>query len=203
MQNNQGVGRGIVIGGIGGTAFGALIATLLQAKPVKAATPEEKLDYLIEVLTTLVPVLAEVAVNQTTLIELLQQWFAAQGIEPSVTVSVLTPWIAKEPEELYNTAIRSVGTFPSDRMIRWTHGKRIVFKVESSLDQACQIQLVGNIDDTMNLASNIDGLLACPPNGNISIGPAWDDWHPFIGLRITTAVAPTTGNLLIRTVIQE
>jgi len=202
-QEEQGKATGLLVGGIGGTALGVIIATLLQARPVKAATSEEKLDYLIEVLSTLVPVLAEVSVNQTTLIELLQQWFAAQGIEPGVAVSVLTPWVAREPEEIFNTAIRSVGTFPGDKIIRWTHGKRIVFKVESSLDQACQIQLVGNIDDTINLASNIDGVLACPANGNISIGPAWDDWHPYIGLRIITAVAPTTGNLLIRTVIQE
>ena len=202
-QDRGEIEQAIVLSGIGGTVLGADFMALLQAKPAEAATPEEKIDYLIELLTALIPVLAEVAAGQITINQSLQQWLAAQGIEPGVMVSILTPWVAGEPEEIYNNPIRSIGTFDCDKMVRWTRGKRIVFKVESSLDQACQIQLVGNIDDTINLASNINGLLACAANGNISVGPAWDDWHPFIGLRIITAVAPTTGNLLIRTVIQE
>ena len=204
MAENRGkIEQAIVLSGIGGTVLGAAFMALLQARPAEAATPEEKIDYLIELLTALIPVLAEVAAGQITINQSLQQWLAAQGIEPGVEVSVLTPWVAKEPEEVYDNPIRSVGTFDGDKMVRWTRGKRIVFKVESSLDQACQIQLVGNIDDSINLASNINGALPCAANGNISVGPAWDDWHPFIGLRIITAVAPTTGNLLIRTVIQE
>ena len=202
-DRERGKGVGLLFGGIGGTVLGVAIATLLQAKPAEAAPPEEKLNYLIELLTALIPVLAEVAAGQITLNQSLQQWLAAQGIEPGVEVSVSTPWVAGEPEEIYNNPIRSIGTFDCDKMVTWTRGKRIVFKVESSLDQACQIQLVGNIDDSINLSSNINGLLPCAANGNISVGPAWDDWHPFIGLRIITAVAPTTGNLLIRTVIQE
>ena len=202
-EREKTTGAGLLVGGIGGTVLGVAIATLLASKPAEAATPEEKVNYLIDAMATLVPVLAEVADNQATLIQLLQQWFAPQGIDTGVEVNVLTPWVAKEPEEIYNDAIRSVGTFPSAKMVRWTRGKRIVFKVESSLDQACQIQLVGNIDDSINLSSNINGVLACAANGNISVGPAWDDWHPYIGLRIITAVAPTTGSLLIRTVIQE
>jgi len=40
-------------------------------------------------------------------------------------------------------------------------------------------------------------------NGNLSVGPAWDDWAPFIGVRITVAVAPTAGILNIWAVVQE
>lgn len=202
-QDRGKIEQAIVLSGIGGTVLGAAFMALLQARPAEAAPPEEKIAYLIELLTALIPVMAEVAAGQITINQSLQQWLAAQGIEVGVEVSVLTPWVAKEPEEIYNNPIRSAETFDCDRMVTWTRGKRIVFKVESSLDQACQIQLVGNIDDSINLSSNINGLLACPANGNISVGPAWDDWHPFIGLRIITAVAPATGNLLIRTVIQE
>jgi len=202
-DRERGSTAGLLVGGVMGTGLGVIVATLLQAKPAEAATPEEKNDYLIELLTALIPVLAEVAAGQITLNQSLQQWLAAQGVEPGVEIIISTPWVAGEPEEIYNNPIRSVGTFDCNKMVRWTRGKRIVFKVESSLDQACQIQLVGNIDDTINLSSNINGVLACAANGNISVGPAWDDWHPFIGLRIITAVAPTTGSLLIRTVIQE
>ncbi len=201
----RGIGTGIVVGGIGGTVLGATFAMLLAARPAAAATPEEKLDYLLEVLTALVPVLAESSERQATLIELLEQWLAAQGVPgiPGVEVTVLTPWAAKEPEEIFSKAILSAGTFYSDKMVNWTKGKRILFKVESSLNQAVNIQLIGNITDDMNLATDINGVLPCPANGNISVGPAFDDWHPYIGVRITAAVAPAAGILTISAVVQE
>ena len=198
--------EGFVVGGLGGTVFGTILGTLLATKPAEAAPPEVKLNYLIECLTTLVPVLAEVAESNAQLITLLEQWLAAQGVAPpteGVEVTVLTPWVAKEPEEIYRYAIRTVGTFYSNKMVDWTRGKRLVIKVESSLNQACQIQLIGNTVDDMDLATDINGPLPCPTGGNISIGPAWDDWHPYIGVRITTAVAPTAGILNIWAVIQE
>ena len=209
MASNEEKGKtaqGIVVGGIGGTVLGALLATLLAAKPAEAAPPEEKLNYLIECLTTLVPVLAQVAESNAQLIALLQQWLAAQGVPPpgeGVEVTVKTAWVAKEPEEIYKYAIRSAGTFYSDKMVDWTEGKRILFKVESSLNQAVNIQLIGNINDSKELATDIGLELPCTANGNISVGPAWDDWHPYIGVRITVAVAPTAGILSISAVTQE
>ncbi len=68
-EEERGVGRGIVIGGIGGATLAAVITSLIAARPVRAAPLDEKLDYLIEALTTLVPVLGEVAVGQAQLIE--------------------------------------------------------------------------------------------------------------------------------------
>ncbi|GAI42292.1 unnamed protein product, partial [marine sediment metagenome] len=134
----RGVATGLVVGGVGGAALATLIATLLAAKPVKAAPLDEKLDFLIEALTTLVPVLAEVAEGQAELITAMQQWLAAQGIPVTpaegVEVTVRTDWIAKEPEQIFSSAIRAAGTFYSDRMVNWTKGKRIVFKAESSLN---------------------------------------------------------------------
>jgi len=192
----------IVAGGVGGALLG-VIATLLMTKPVKAAPLDEKLDYLIECLTALIPVLAEVTERQASLIELFEQWLAAQGIEPGVKVSVSTPWVAKTPEQIYSHAIRAIGTFYSDTMVDWTEGKRLIIVVQSSLNQACTIQLIGNYVDDMNLAVDVNAAIACPANNNISIGPAWDDWHPFIGVRITTAIAPTAGILNIWAVIQE
>ncbi|MBA7468422.1 hypothetical protein ES707_03672 [subsurface metagenome] len=195
--------QALLVGGLGGTALGVVIATLLAAKPAAAAPTDEKLDYLIEVLTTLVPVLAEVTEGQTTLITLLQQWLAAQGIEPGVDVSISTPWVAKAPVGIFNQAMRAVGTFDCDRMADYRNGKRILIKVESSLDQGVNIQPVGNIEDSMALAINLGAPLPVAPNGNISVGLAWDDWHPFVGARIIVGVAPTTGRLKVEYSIQE
>jgi len=204
VEREQDRATGLVVGGIGGAALATAIATIFAARPAAAAPPEEKLDYLIEVLTTLVPVLAEVSERQATLIELLEQWLAAQGIAPpGIEVTVLTPWVAREPEQIFSSAIRSAGTFYSDKMVNWRKGKRILFKVESSLNQAVNIQLIGNITDDINLATDINGALPCAANGNISVGPAWDDWHPYIGVRVTAAVAPTAGILTIWAVVQE
>lgn len=197
MAEERDRGAGLVVGAVGGTLFGALITTLLAAKPAEAAPPNEKLDYLIECQTTLVQASARV-------IELLEQLvIAVGGAPPGVEVIVKTPWVAKTPEQIYSHDIRVAGTFYSDKMVNWTEGKRLVIKVESSLDQAANIQLIGNVVDDMNLATDINAALPCPANSNISIGLAWDDWHCYVGVRITTAVAPTAGILTITAVIQE
>ncbi|MBA7656520.1 hypothetical protein ES703_64446 [subsurface metagenome] len=88
-------------------------------------------------------------------------------------------------------------------MVDWTKGKRILFKVESSLNQAIVVQLIGNISDDRKLATAVGLALPCAANGNISVGPAWDDWHPYLGVEVTVAVAPTAGFLTISAVIQE
>ena len=203
-QGERDTATGIVVGAIGGGALAAAIATLLAARPARAAPTDEKLDYLIEVLTALVPVLAEVAESNASLIALLQQLLAAQGIAPGDGIEgLLTPWVAKEPEQIFSQSIRSAGTFYSDKMVNYTKGKRILFKVESSLNQAVNIQLIGNISDDKNLATDINGVLPCSANGNISAGLAWDDWHPYVGVKITVPVAPTAGLLTISAVVQE
>ena len=201
----RGVGAGIVIGAIGGSAFTAILATLLAAKPAQAAPLDEKLDYLLEVLTTLVAALAELSERQASLIGLLEQWLATQGVPgiPTVEVSVHTPWVAKELEQIFSQAIRSAGVFYSDRMVNWTEGKRILFKAESSLNQAVTIQPIGNISDDMRLAVDINGALPLAANANLSVGLAWDDWHPYVGIKITVGVAPTAGLLTISAIIQE
>jgi len=116
--------------------------------------------------------------------------------------SIVALWKAKTPEQIYSADIRTAATFYST-MVDWTEGKRLVIKVESSLDQACIIQPIGNITDTITRAVDINAPLPCTANGNISIGFAWDDWHPYIGIEIVTAIAPTAGTLTIWGVVQE
>jgi len=209
MAEEKGRTAGLVVGGVGGTALGVALTTLYalltKAAEAKELPPDEKFDYLLECLTGLVAVLAQVAERQADLITLMEQWLAAQGIPPAegVEVTVKVPWVAKEPEVIFDRAITSVGTFDADKMVNWARGKRLVIKVESLLDQALQIQVVGNITDNYFLATDINAPIPCPAHGNTSIGLAWDDWMPFIGVRITLAVAPTSGLLTISAVIQE
>ena len=198
--------QGLMIGGVGGTALGAIITMLVTAvEKAKAAPPDEKIDYLIESLLALAQVLAQVAESNAQLIAQLQQWLAAQGVPPAegVEVTVKTAWVANEPEEIYRFAIRTAGTFYSNKMVDWTRGKRLLVKVEYSLDKEVQIQLIGNIVDDMELATDIDIPKTCPANDNISIGPAWDHWCHYIGVKITVATAPAKGLLTISAVSQE
>ncbi|MBA7585508.1 hypothetical protein ES708_27492 [subsurface metagenome] len=208
MVEERDRGAGLVIGGVGGVILGATITALLAAKPAEAAPPEEKLNYLIDVLTALIPVLAEVAERQASLIQLFEQWLAAQGVEPGVEVGVRIPWVAKDPEEIYRYAISTKGTFYSNKMVDWTQGKRLVIKVESSLNWAVNIQIIGNTVDDMELATDINGPIPCAAGGNISVGLAWDDWHPYVGVRITAPPLPPApfepaGILTISAVVQE
>lgn len=190
MSKNDGgkdAGKILLTAGLAGGAA-AIVSKLVAAKPVEAAPPtEDKVDYLIEC--------------QEAIVALLGQILAATGV--AVEVSVKTPWVAKEPEAIFDQAIRSIGTFDTDRMVDCINVKRTLFKVESSLDQAIIIQVVGNTSDSFFLCTNIGAPLPCVANGNISVGLAWDDWHPFIGIRITTAVAPTAGILKVWVVVQE
>ncbi len=204
MAQERGEDRvtGLVVGGLGGAALATVIATLVAARPVQAAPLDEKLDYLIEVLTTLVPVLAEVSERQVALIELLEE-LLGRPAEERLIVTTRTPWIARPAEQIYEAAIRSSGTFYSDYMVNWTEGKRILFKAESSLNQAVTIQVIGNISDDMKLATDINAGLPLAANGNLSVGLAWDDWHPYVGIKITVPVAPTAGILTISAIVQE
>jgi hypothetical protein len=191
---------GLIAGAIGGGAVG-IVAGLLMSKPAAAAAPELKLDYLIELMEALVQ-------GNAAIIEWLAKINAALGVPgepgvPGIEVTVLTPWKAREPEIIFNQPIRSAGTFFTDRMVNWTEGKRLLLKVESSLDQAVQLQAFGNVDDTRTQATNIGPPVVCPANGNASIGMAWGDWQPYIGMQIDAAVAPAAGILTIRAVIQE
>lgn len=183
MSNGDNTGKMLLTAGLaGGTA--ALVARLLAPKPVEAAPPGERWDALLE--------------SQAAIILLLEQLITAIG-----AIQVTAPWVAKDPEQIYSHDIRVAGLFNADMMVNWINGKRLLIKVESSLDQACIIQVTGNFVDDMNLASDINAPINVAANENHSIGLAWDDWHPFIGVRITTAIAPAAGILNIWAVVQE
>lgn len=110
-------------------------------------------------------------------------------------------------EIIYNTAILAASTFYST-LVDCRTAKRVIFHITSTLDQPCTLRLVGNIANTLPEVNDIDGLVNVAA-GNVTtqyaaIGPDLDqgDWHPYIGVRIITAIAPTLGTLVIRAVRQ-
>ena len=119
-----------------------------------------------------------------------------------LTITAVTTWEAAEPVEIYRESIRAAGTSYTE-FIDWKRGKRLILKVKNTLDQGVQIQAIGNINNAIDDATEINTAKPCLSNSSISIGPAWDDWHPYIWAKITVAVAPTTGTLTISAVIQE
>lgn len=184
-DKEEGTAQAVAVGGVG-AVVGTIFGMLLASRPAEAAPPEEKWEYLFECLEAMVKAIEK----------LIASYEASE-------IKVSTLWVAKDPEQIFNQAIRSVGTVDSDRMVDYRNCKRLLIKVESSLDQACQIQVVGDITNSFALAVNVGAAWPCVANGNISIGLAWDDWHPYIGVRVITGVAPTAGKVDIWAVMQE
>lgn len=101
--------------------------------------------------------------------------------------------------EIYNTAIVAIGTFYST-WFNYTNG-RLLIDIVSTLDAACSVQLVGNISEDYTTAKNIGApvpiAIGSVTTSGADIGLAYDDWHPYIGVVITTVAAPTAGTLVI------
>ena len=213
MAEERDMGRGIIVGGIGGSLLTAAVAAWLMGRPVRAEEipPDERFNYLIECQTAIVALLKKlVDSNQAvvdgnqTIIGLLQQLLAAQGVpSEEQIITVITQWTAAEPEEIFKEAIRTTGTFYTDKMVDWRRGKRIYFFVQSTLNQDVSIQVIGHMVNTHEGATDINTPKTCPAGDTISIGAAWAYWCPYIGIRITVSVAPASGMLTISAVRQE
>jgi hypothetical protein len=123
---------------------------------------------------------------------------------PGIEAEIKTIWEAGPTQELLTpTAIRTIGTTDTE-MVDFTKGKRLLVKVSSSLNQNITVQPVGHIKKTMVGAANI-GLapIPCPAGATISIGFAWGDWHPYIGITLNHAIAPASGTVGVKAVVQE
>lgn len=118
-------------------------------------------------------------------------------------VEVTAPWETKDIEEIYRESIRTAGTFYSPRMVDWTKGKRLVLKVHSTLNQSIQVTAVGNIRDNRTGVVEIGPSLPCAAANDITIGLSWDDWMPYVGVKIVVSTAPTTGVLEVEAVVQQ
>ena len=184
---------------VGGGIVGYLLGAL-TARPAAAAASEDKLEYITSLIEIIAGLLQSNRDQNVQIISLLQQIALAGG--PIIAVS--TPWVAKEPVIIMDhIAIRAAGNYQSDRIVDFRNMKRLFIKIESSLDQAALIQLVGNTVESFNLVTNVGAPVLCPANGNISFGLAWDDWQPFIGVTLNLAAAPVAGVITIYAVEQE
>lgn len=161
-----------------------------------------KLDRLIALLEAWVPT-AAVIPTPPELVPITTKLDEILKVLKTLGIVATTPWVAKEPETIYDAAIRATGTFYADKMVDWRKGKRMAIKLASSLNQAVKYQLIGNIDNNRVGSSDIASLLVCAANGKELISPSWSDWYPYIGVKIVVTTAPTAGRLKIVDVIQE
>jgi hypothetical protein len=113
------------------------------------------------------------------------------------------PWVAKDAVQIFRQEIRTADTFYGDNLVDWRRVKRGLFFIVSSLNQSVSIQLIGNLNNAKDNATDVGTAKTCPANDSIDIIPDYDDWHPYIGVKIVTATAPTSGSLFIWGVVQE
>jgi hypothetical protein len=192
-----------------GTGFGSfggsLLAELLRAKPAAAAPDTEKLQYIIDLMEELVRADGLMLDSLGLIIDALgiisdKLVPSEGGVLPS---SILTPWVAGEPDMIFEQAIRNAGTFFTTKRVDFRRGKRLALRCESSLDQPALLQTIGNFQDSIVGATDIGGAVPCLAGGSAGIGLAWDDWHPYIAVRMTIALPPTIGFLRIFSSMQE
>lgn len=185
--------------GVGAGAFGgSYLAELLTRRPPEAAPDTEKLNYIIELMQELIRQDGLILGSLSNIID------ALNNLQPGVLpASILTPWVATEPDMIFEQAIRNAGTFFTTKRVDFRHGKRLALRAENTLDQPAILQPIGNFTDSIEQATDINGPIPCAAGGNTSIGLAWDDWQPYIAVRMTVAVAPTMGFLRIWSVMQE
>jgi len=185
-ERDNGGSKGPAMFILGGAA-GAGLASLLTARPAKAAPSDDKLGYI-------AALLEQIGQNELDMIAAIQALAQYQSSPQDVSVSVSTPWIGQDPEIVFQQAIRNAGVMFSDHMVDFRNSKRMVFKAESSLDQNVILQLIGNISDSPLLAVPLGAPFVCPANGNADMGIGTnDDWRPFMGVQITVGIAPTLG----------
>jgi hypothetical protein len=183
---------------LGGAFGGTFLAELLARKPSQTAPDTERLNYIADLIQELIRQDGLITQRIQDVIDALAG--LAPGVLPS---SILTPWVAGDPDLIFEQAIRNAGTFFTTKRVDFRRGKRLIMRAENTLDQAVILQTIGNFQDTEVGATDIGLAVPGPANTNTSIGLAWDDWHPYIALRMTIAVAPANGFLRIYSVTQE
>lgn len=135
----------------------------------------------------------------------------AAAIASIFGTGITSLWEAQPPDTLYSAT--PAGVVTQSAWFDFSDGKRMLIDVVSTLDVACVIQVIGNITQSIevparNTAKNVDGPFNCPA-GNVAIAGLDigiginDDWHPFIGVLITPAAAPTVGTITITAIMQK
>jgi hypothetical protein len=198
MKEEKGNNHGAALVALGTVVGGLVLADLLRARPVQSATETEKLDYITNLMEALVKQDGVIVDDLGKILD------ALLGITPGgLPSSILTPWVAGDPDLIFEQAIRNPGVFFTTKRVDFRRGKRLALRAENTMDQPVILQTIGNFMDSVEQATDINGPIPCVASGNTNIGLAWDDWQPYIAIRITVAVAPTIGFLRIYSVMQE
>jgi len=191
--------------GVGLASFtGTLLGELLSAKPVAGAPDSEKIDYMIRLLEELVRADGLILDSMASILDRLDlisdKLVSGGGVFPA---SILTPWVAGDPDLIYEESLRNAGTFFTTKRVDFRRGKRLALRAENTLDQPVILQAIGNFTDSVAGATDIGLAVPCLAAGNANIGVWGDDWQPYIAVRMTIALAPTNGVLRIYSVMQE
>ena len=94
MPEKDNAAQAVVVGGVG-TAFGVALGLLLAGKPVEAAPPEAKWNYLVGLLEQLTN-------GNLTIIQLLEKIEAAQAVVDYFTGKQLTNRVPDEERKIIN-----------------------------------------------------------------------------------------------------
>ena len=109
-----------------------------------------------------------------------------------------------EPQEIMKPReVRSAGNHVCDRMADCRRAIVTIVRVESSLDQDVEIETIGNIVDSTDNFTAIGVNNPCPADDRIDILLYGDYWHPWVGIRVIAATAPTAGSISAQVVNQE
>jgi selenocysteine lyase/cysteine desulfurase len=81
--------------------------------------------------------------------------------------------------------------------------KRIAFRIVNGLDVAITAHVLANFTNSSVDADLVGGDVVVATLDHESIVPAWDDWQPYMGMRLTIMGIPTSGTLTVQAVVQE
>jgi hypothetical protein len=136
--------------------------------------------------------------------------FAAAGITSQFIPKIGSTYYIKRagqnnyfsPVDISPTSeIRSAGTFLS-QIGDASRFNRVAVKVKSTYDQPVAIKLIGDFFNPMDNPTDVLDTSVTLAAGNITpstkeYGLTDQDWQPYLALRMTTTVAPTTGSIKV------
>lgn len=183
-----------MIGGLG-VGVGLIVANLMNPKSAQAApgTPAYSDSDIRQALAALL--LSSQEINNK--LDSLSNIQAALQILANVPTTPL-PGVDK-PVALFDKVINvasPLGGINTDKLFDWKVGRRLLIKIESTLNQPVIIQVIGNVFNSFDQVVDINGPFNVLPGSNASVGLAWDDWHPYIAVNIAVGVAPTNNGRL-------
>jgi hypothetical protein len=192
-ERNAQVFAGFAAGG----AVGALIDSLLHPKTAGAQPGQVDLTPIEQALAAIIVQQQADAAKLDTLDSDLQSILAA--IQALATGG--TPPVPEDPVILWQKTITSAtpaGTPLSTPLVDFRQVRHVLFKFESTLDQAVNLQVVGDIFNTTSTRQvNVGGAIALAAGDTAAAEPGWAQWYPWMGVQITVPVAPATGKLTI------